>query len=92
VAQLHPRALGSLYVISYDSQGYGAGTLTLPYLERQVGVVKFRHDKYDTDIIIKDAVNNTSIVGRIICRGNVFSNQLISGRIRIETWTEVRDL
>jgi hypothetical protein len=30
VALLCPRALGSLYVVSYDSQGYGAGILTLP--------------------------------------------------------------
>jgi hypothetical protein len=35
-AQLYPRALGSLYVASYDSQGYGGGILTLPYLEGQV--------------------------------------------------------
>jgi hypothetical protein len=27
-AQLHPRALGSLYVASYHSQGYGGGILT----------------------------------------------------------------
>jgi hypothetical protein len=30
VAQLYPGALGSLYVASYDSQGYGGGILTLP--------------------------------------------------------------
>jgi hypothetical protein len=30
VAQLYPRALGSLYIVSYDSQGYGGGILTLP--------------------------------------------------------------
>jgi hypothetical protein len=28
VAQLYPRALGSLFVASYDSQGYGGGILT----------------------------------------------------------------
>jgi hypothetical protein len=28
VAQLHPRALGSFFVASYDSQGYGWGILT----------------------------------------------------------------
>jgi hypothetical protein len=28
VAQLHPQAQGSLYVVSYDSQGYGGGILT----------------------------------------------------------------
>jgi hypothetical protein len=27
VAQLYPRALGSLFVASYDSQGYGGGIL-----------------------------------------------------------------
>jgi hypothetical protein len=32
VAQLYPRALCSLYVVSYDSQGYGGGILTLPLL------------------------------------------------------------
>jgi hypothetical protein len=30
VAQLYLRALGSLYVASRDSQGYGGGILTLP--------------------------------------------------------------
>jgi hypothetical protein len=30
VAQLYPRALGSLYVVSYDSQSYGGGVLTFP--------------------------------------------------------------
>jgi hypothetical protein len=30
VAQLYPQALGSLHVVSYDSQGYGGGILTLP--------------------------------------------------------------
>jgi hypothetical protein len=29
-AQLYPQALRSLYVISYDSQGYGGGIRTLP--------------------------------------------------------------
>jgi hypothetical protein len=28
VAQLYPRALDSLFVASYDSQGYGGGILT----------------------------------------------------------------
>jgi hypothetical protein len=28
VAQLYPRALGSIFVASYDSQGYGGGILT----------------------------------------------------------------
>jgi hypothetical protein len=28
VAHLYPRALGSLFVASYDSQGYGGGILT----------------------------------------------------------------
>jgi hypothetical protein len=32
VAQLYSRALGSLYVVSYDSQGYGVGILTLLYI------------------------------------------------------------
>jgi hypothetical protein len=30
MAQLYPRALGSLYVVSYDSQSYGGGIVTLP--------------------------------------------------------------
>jgi hypothetical protein len=28
VAQLYPQALGSLFVVSYDSQGYGGGSRT----------------------------------------------------------------
>jgi hypothetical protein len=31
VAQLYPRALGSIVVVSYDSQGYGRGILTRLY-------------------------------------------------------------
>jgi hypothetical protein len=38
VAQLYPLAQGSLYIVSYNSQGYGGGILTLPYLEGQVPV------------------------------------------------------
>jgi hypothetical protein len=38
VAQLYPRALSSLYVVSYDSQGYGGGILTLPLPRGQVPV------------------------------------------------------
>jgi hypothetical protein len=33
VAQLYTRALGSLYVVSCDSQGYGGGIVTLPQPE-----------------------------------------------------------
>jgi hypothetical protein len=36
VAQLYPRALGSFYVASCDSQGYGRGILTLPQTEEPV--------------------------------------------------------
>jgi hypothetical protein len=44
VAQLYPRALGSIYVISYDLQGYGGGILTL-LLEGQVPVfIAFRNN------------------------------------------------
>jgi hypothetical protein len=31
MAQLHPLALGSLFVASYDSQGYGGGIVTRLY-------------------------------------------------------------
>jgi hypothetical protein len=31
VAQFYAGALGSLYVVSYDSQGYGGGILTFPF-------------------------------------------------------------
>jgi hypothetical protein len=42
--QLYPRALGSLYVVSYDSQGYGGGILTLPLPEGQVPLyIAFRN-------------------------------------------------
>jgi hypothetical protein len=34
VAQLFPRALGSLYVASYDSQGCGGGVLTRLHMGR----------------------------------------------------------
>jgi hypothetical protein len=33
VAQLYPRALGSLYIASYDSQGYGGGILTRLHMD-----------------------------------------------------------
>jgi hypothetical protein len=35
VAQIYPRALGSLSVTSYDSQGYGGGILTRHHTECQ---------------------------------------------------------
>jgi hypothetical protein len=44
VAQLYPRALGSLYVVSYDLQGYGGGILTLNLPGGQVPVyIAFRN-------------------------------------------------
>jgi hypothetical protein len=59
VAQLHPRALGYLYVVSYDSQGYDGGILTLPQpgepgpriyvyiLQEQDGPVQKWKSRYD---------------------------------------------
>jgi hypothetical protein len=40
MAQLCPRALGSLYVVSYDSQGYGGRVLTLYIPQEQDGPVQ----------------------------------------------------
>jgi hypothetical protein len=37
VAQLYPPALSSLFVLSYDSQGYGGGILTRLHTESTVG-------------------------------------------------------
>jgi hypothetical protein len=44
VVQLYPRALGSIFVASYDSQGYGGDILTRlhedqPSVEVRVGVI-----------------------------------------------------
>jgi hypothetical protein len=42
MAQLYPRALGSLYVASYNSQGYG-GLYTEREREKKVGGGSERH-------------------------------------------------
>jgi hypothetical protein len=39
--QLYPRALGSLYVAFYDSQGYGGGILTRLYTGYLEGHIPF---------------------------------------------------
>jgi hypothetical protein len=59
MAQLYPRALGSLYVVSYDSQGYGGGILTLPLPGGTNWSATFIW--YVTDRI-EDESNNSSIV------------------------------
>jgi hypothetical protein len=54
VAQLYPQALGSLFVVSYDSQGYGGGTRTRSDQLYSLGA---DHMKNTTS-------NTTSIFGR----------------------------
>jgi hypothetical protein len=44
VTQLYPRVLGSLFVASYDSQGYGGGILTR--LHTGYYFVPFKNDNY----------------------------------------------
>jgi hypothetical protein len=46
LAQLYPRALGSLYVVSYDSQGYGRSILTFP-LPEGTGPCIYSLEEYD---------------------------------------------
>jgi hypothetical protein len=42
VAQLYPRALGSLFITSYDSQGYGGGILIRLHTGREyAGLASF---------------------------------------------------
>jgi hypothetical protein len=39
VAQLYPRSLGSLFIASYDSQGYGGEILTLLHVSNNMIIV-----------------------------------------------------
>jgi hypothetical protein len=41
MAQIYPRALGSLYFVSYDSQGYGGGILTLLHMGETVAAHRY---------------------------------------------------
>jgi hypothetical protein len=61
VAQLYPQTLGSLFVASYDSQGYSGGIRT----------------RLGTDLIENTVSNNVfDCYVRIRCRGNVFTQPL----------------
>jgi hypothetical protein len=42
VAQLYPRALGSLLVASYDSQGYGGSILTSLHTDILITAIKIK--------------------------------------------------
>jgi hypothetical protein len=51
VAQLYHRALGSIYVASYDLQSYGGGILTLPNVEGQVPVYTGWFTKFSRHLV-----------------------------------------
>jgi hypothetical protein len=52
VAQLYPRAFGSLFVASYDSQDYGGGILTRPT------VIKVRRKRWAEHVARKGEKRN----------------------------------
>jgi hypothetical protein len=48
VAQLHPQALGSLFVASFDSQGYGGGIRT--HLPNFITIIKSSRMRSDGNV------------------------------------------
>jgi hypothetical protein len=86
VAQLYPQTLGSLFVASYDSQGYGGG------IRRRLHAGWWYVDPqslllYDTDGI-ENEVSSSSVVAHIRCRGNVFIGPLPNNDRRIQIHTD----
>jgi hypothetical protein len=76
VTQLYPRALSSLFVASYDSQGYGGGILSRLHTEMLLTQLEFNLYNFGTDHIENIIFNNSTIVtSRVRCRGNVFTQQ-----------------
>jgi hypothetical protein len=75
VIQLYPQALGSLFIASYDLQGYGGGMRP-----RHLGM----------DCIENIVSTNSSIVtSRFRCSGNVFIEPLPRNEPRVITWLSI---
>jgi hypothetical protein len=77
VTRLYPQALGSLFVSSYDSQGYGGGILTRLHMMWLL----FFHYEFGVDLG-RDRIENTAsnsfyIVAYVfVAMGNVFTKPL----------------
>jgi hypothetical protein len=59
MARLYPQALGSLFVVSYASQGYGGGILPSHYTENPAPLFHITY-KFEADQIQNTAPNNAS--------------------------------
>jgi hypothetical protein len=57
VAQLYPQALGSLFVVSYDSQGYGGGIRPLSTRETE------SHSKVEVKVTLRLTVSQSVSLG-----------------------------
>jgi hypothetical protein len=77
VAQLYPQVLGSIFVTSYDSQGYGGGIRTPPpHSEANFHFTTYyliRHGPHR-----KHRIRQLYCCLRICCSGNVFTEQRFS--------------
>jgi hypothetical protein len=68
VAQLYPQALGSLFVASYDSQGYGGGIRNPPYLQ-----LTANYPFYNPSARTARKTQFLYCYMRVRCRGNLFT-------------------
>jgi hypothetical protein len=78
VARLYPQALGSLYVASYDSQGYGGG------IRPRLLVCYVLRYKFEVDLIQPPPPPSASSRVCIRCRSNSFVRMMLlrSRRLR----------
>jgi hypothetical protein len=82
MAQLYLQALDSLYVVSYDSQGYGGGNLTLPLpggthlriyiLQEQDGPLQNQNQIRKSEV----KVSLRQMASQSVCLGNYSYDQI----------------
>jgi hypothetical protein len=74
VAQLYPQALGSPFVTSYDSQGYGGGIR--PHLHTESSLYSLRANPTEdtVSVVIVQQYLDCCLFSR--CRGNLFTESL----------------
>jgi hypothetical protein len=64
VAQIYPQALGSFFVASYDSQGFGGGIRIRLHEGYTTNSLLF---SYDTDCVENDVSNTSPLPRELLC-------------------------